>query len=202
MPSEVVIIGAGGHGKVITDIVISAGDRVLGFLDDREGACVKGFSWLGRIEAFSRFPNAEFIAAIGNAELRERLTFELDSVRWYRAVHPRAVVSSLDTDIGEGTAVMAGAVINPGARIGRHCIINTGAIVEHDNIIGDFTHISVGARLAGTVRIGAKTLVGAGASVRNNITICENVVIGVGGAVVKNITQPGVYMGVPVRRVR
>ena len=202
MPSEVVIIGAGGHGKVIADIVISAGNRVLGFLDDQEGACVKGFSWLGRIEAFNRFPNAEFVAAIGSAELRQRITSVLDGVRWYRAVHPRAVVSPLDTDIGEGTVVMAGAVINPGARIGRHCIINTGAIVEHDNEIGDFAHISVGARLAGTVRIGTGTWVGVGASVRNNITICENVMIGAGGVVVKNITQPGVYMGVPARRMQ
>ena len=202
MPSEVVIIGAGGHGKVITDIVLSAGDRVLGFLDDREGACVKGFLWLGRIEAFSRYPNAEFIAAIGSAELREKLTAELGGIRWYRAVHSQAVVSPLDTEIGEGTAVMAGAIINPGARIGRHCIINTGAIVEHDNDIGDFAHISVGARLAGTVRIGAKTWVGVGASVRNNITICENVMIGAGGVVVNNITQPGTYTGVPVRRTR
>ena len=201
MPSEVVIIGAGGHGKVIADIVISAGDRVLGFLDDREGACVKGFSWLGRIEAFSRFPNAEFIAAIGSAELRQRITSELDGVRWYRAVHPQAVVSSLDTEVGEGTAVMAGAVINPGARIGRHCIINTGAIVEHDNEIGDFAHISVGARLAGTVHIGTSTWVGAGATVSNNVTICVGCMIGAGAVVVSDITEPGTYVGVPVRRV-
>lgn len=201
MPSKVVIIGAGGHGKVIADIVISAGDRVLGFLDDREGACVKGFSWLGRIETFSRFCNAEFVAAVGSAELRQRITSELDGVRWYRAVHPQAVVSSLDTEVGEGTVAMAGAVINPGARIGRHCIINTGAIVEHDNEIGDFAHISVGARLAGTVRIGTRTWVGAGATVSNNVTICAGCMIGAGAVVVSNITEPGTYVGVPVRRV-
>lgn len=202
MSDNVVIIGAGGHGKVAADIVLSAGDRVLGFLDDREGASIGEFPWLGRIKDFRRILNARFLAAVGDASTREKITTQLEGVRWYTAVHPQAVISHLDTKIGEGTVVMAGAVINPGAKIGRHCIINTGAIVEHDNQIGDFAHISVGAHLAGAVCVGSGTWVGVGASVRNNLTICEHVVIGVGSVVVKDIEEPGTYMGVPVRRTR
>ena len=195
---DVILIGAGGHGKVIADILLCSGAPVRGFLDSREGACAAERPWLGPVEEYRRFPDAEFLIAVGDARARRRIAQAMNGVRWHTAVHPRAVVSSLDVDIGEGTVVMAGAMVNPGARIGRHCIINTGAVVEHDNEIGDFVHVSVGARLCGGVRIGTGTWIGAGASVRNNLSVCEDVMIGIGGVVVKDIVRPGTYMGVPV----
>lgn len=194
---DVILIGAGGHGKVIADILLCSGTPVRGFLDSREGACAAGRPWLGPVEEYQRFPDAEFLIAVGDARARRRIAQAMDGARWHTAIHPRAVVSSLDVEIGEGTVVMAGAMVNPGARIGRHCIINTGAVVEHDNEIGDFVHVSVGARLCGGVRIGTGTWVGAGASVRNNLSVCEDVMIGIGGVVVKDIVCPGTYMGVP-----
>ena len=194
---DVILIGAGGHGKVIADILLCSGTSVRGFLDSREGACAAGRPWLGSVEEYRRFPDAEFLIAVGDARARHRIAQAMDGARWHTAIHPRAVVSSLDVEIGEGTVVMAGAMVNPGARIGRHCIINTGAVVEHDNEIGDFVHVSVGARLCGGVRIGTGTWIGAGASVRNNVSVCENVMIGVGSVVVKDIIRPGTYMGVP-----
>lgn len=194
---DVILIGAGGHGKVVADILLCSGTPVRGFLDSREGACAAGRPWLGHVEEYRRFRDAEFLIAVGDARARRRITQAMDGVRWHTAVHPRAVVSSLDVEIGEGTVVMAGAMVNPGARIGRHCIVNTGAVVEHDNEIGDFVHVSVGACLCGGVRVGAGTWIGAGASVRNNVSVCENVMIGVGSVVVKDIIRPGTYMGVP-----
>lgn len=201
MQESVVIIGAGGHGKVVADIVLKAGDHVQGFLDDNFEADEKfiGFPILGRIDDFINFLNARFVIAIGNAQVRENIAEKLQGVSWYTAIHPKAVISEIDTLIGEGTVVMAEAVINAAAKIGKHCIINTGAIVEHDNYIEDFVHVSVGARLAGNVHIGKETWIGIGATVSNNISICEKCVIGAGAVVINNIDTSQTYVGVPAK---
>lgn len=196
------MIGAGGHGKVIADIVLSEGHRLLGFLDDsRVGQTCLGFPVLGGTKDYVNYPNAEFIIAIGNAAVREQIANSMTGVTWHTAIHPSAVISHYDVTIGEGTVVMANAVINPGASIGRHCIVNTAAVVEHDNRIADFVHISVGARLSGTVTVGKATWIGVGAAVKNNTTICGGCMIGAGAVVVKDIEETGTYIGVPARRM-
>ena len=202
MNQSVVIIGASGHGKVVADIVIENGDQVVGFLDDNPNLPEKfiGFPVLGAIDEYKKYSNAKFIVAIGNAAIREKIADKLENVTWYTAIHPAAVVSKLDTVIEEGTVIMANAVVNPGARIGRHCIINTGAIVEHDNRLGDYVHVSVGAKLAGTVSVGKSTWIGIGASVSNNLDICADCMIGAGAVVVKDIKEAGTYVGVPARK--
>ena len=201
MQETVIIIGASGHGKVVADIVLKSGDRVLGFLDDNPelGKEFIGFSVLGNTDEFSRFPKAKFIVAIGNAGIREKIVEKMKGVSWYTAIHPSAVVSKLDTAIGKGTVIMADAVINAGTKIGNHCIINTGAIVEHDNQIDDFVHISVGAKLAGNVQVGRRTWIGIGATVSNNVEICEECMIGAGAVVVRNINISDTYVGIPAQ---
>lgn len=200
---QVIIIGASGHGKVVADTILQSGDRVRGFLDDNPelGESFIGFPVLGTVDQFVDYPDAKFVVAIGNAKIREKIVEKLAGVSWYTAIHPRAVISSLDTSIGEGAVVMADAVINAGARIGKHCIINTGAVVEHDNRIEDFAHISVGAKLAGTVHVGKGTWVGIGAAVKNNVEICEECMIGAGAVVVGDVCKPGTYIGIPAKRV-
>lgn len=202
MDKKVVIIGAGGHGKVVADIVKKSGDEVLGFLDDNPELSDRfaGFPVLGRIKEYRKFSNAVFTVAIGNAGIRERIVTDLKDAVWHTVIHPTAVISSIDTEIGEGTVIMANAVVNAGTRIGRHCIINTGAIVEHDNRIHDFVHVSVGAKLAGTVTVGKSTWIGIGATISNNLSICSDCMIGAGAVVIKDISEAGVYTGVPAGR--
>lgn len=199
---SVIIIGASGHGKVVADIIQKSGDRVFGFLDDN--AKLKneflGFPILGKIENYKRYKNiAEFIIAIGDAGVRSNISKKLQNVKIYTAIHPTAVISSLDVSIGKGTVIMANAVINSGSHIGDFCIINTGAIVEHDNTIEDFVHVSVGAKLAGTTYVGKYTWIGIGAVVSNNLKICDNCVIRAGAVVIENITKSGNYQGVPAK---
>lgn len=203
MAEKVIIIGASGHGKVVADIVLKNGNEVVGFLDDNPslGETFAGFPVLGKCMDAVKYPNCSFLIAIGNANVREKLSTALD-VQWTKAIHPAAVISSIGVEIGEGTVVMANAVINSDAKIGKHCIINTASVVEHDNVIDDYAHISVGAKVAGTVHVGRKTWVGIGASVSNNLTICDDVMIGAGAAVVKDISASGTYVGVPARRVK
>ena len=149
-----------------------------------------------------KYPDASFVIGIGNSAIREKIVCQLDGVRWYTAIHPSAVISVLDTQIGVGSVIMANAVINPSAHIGAHCIINTASVVEHDNHVGDFTHISVGAKLGGTVSVGAHTWVGIGATVINNVSICDHCMIGAGAVVIRDIKESGTYVGVPARKIK
>lgn len=200
MSEQVIVIGGGGHAKVVIDCIQSVGDAVVGILDDNltSGTTVLDIPVLGKISDYKNYPDKKFIIAIGSNTVRHRFS-EIIDVEWHTAVHPSAVVSQY-AKLGKGCAVMPNAVINAGADVGNHCIINTGAIVEHDNLIGDYVHISPSASLGGTVHIGNETHVGIGATVRNNITICGGCTIGAGAVVVKDITECGVYVGVPAHK--
>lgn len=200
---DVIIIGTGGHAKVIADIVLSARDHLVGFLTSDESIdSFMGWPVLGRDAEYDKFMDCHFVIAIGNPAVRERLSNLLDCVKWYTAIHPSASISAIHTFIGDGSVIMANAVVNPYTRIGNHCIINSNATVEHDNRIADFAHISVGAKLAGTVEIGKRTWVGAGATVSNGIHVCQDCMIGAGAVVVKNIELPGTYVGIPVHKIK
>lgn len=202
MSKEVIVIGAGGHGKVIADIIIKSGDRVIGFLDD--GCTEKnilGYPILGKTEDCLKYKDKEFFIAIGNNAVRKKISEKYNMLKFYTAIHPSAVIA-MDVEIGEGSCVMAGVVINTSARIGKHCIINSGSVVEHDNKLANFVHLSPGAVLCGTVSVGECTHIGGGATVKNNTNISGDTVIGVGAAVVKDIDISGVYCGVPARIVK
>ena len=201
MNKEIIIIGAGGHGKVIADIAEKNGYTYIAFLDDRTSEQLCGsYPIIGVSGDFTKHCEKDFFVAIGNAEGRRRIQEKLEAsgIKIATLIHPAATVAD-DAVLGSGTAVMAGAVINPGAKAGKGCIINTCSSVDHDCVIGDFCHISVGSHLCGNVKVGENTWIGAGATVINNINICENCMIGAGAVVVKNITQSGVFKGVPAK---
>ena len=202
MAKSVILIGGGGHAKVIIDCIRAEGNEVVGILDDglKVGHQVLDVPVLGKTEDYRKFSDHAFLIAIGNNEVRRRISQSMD-VSWHTAVHPSAVVSSF-AQIGPGTVVMPGAVINACAQVGEHCIINTGAIIEHDNRIEDYVHISPGAALGGTVAVGQGTHVGIGAAVKNNIQICGGCLIGAGAVIVKDITEPGTYAGTPARKIK
>ena len=199
MSENVILVGAGGHGKVIADIVLRSGVQVLGFLDDHPASdSVLGLPILGPVASWPEYcHNASFVLAIGANGIRRQLAESMD-VSWFTAVHPSAQIGR-EVSIGPGSVIMANAIINPQTRIGIHCIINSGAIVEHDNVIGDYVHISPGAVLCGTVHVGEGSHIGARAVLKNNISLCANTVIGAGGVVIHDLEVPGTYVGVPVR---
>ncbi len=195
---KLVIIGASGHGKVVADIALLNGYDDIVFLDDNEniGYC-GGFPVVGKVSEAEHLDGDKFVA-IGNAKIREQIQNRINTVV---LIHPNATLGR-NVVIGEGTVIMAGAVINAEAKIGRGCIINTASSVDHDCVIGDYTHVAVGAHLCGTVLVGNRTWIGAGATVSNNITICSDATIGAGAVVVRDITESGTYMGVPAHRVK
>lgn len=199
MNPEIIIIGAGGHGRVIADIVKSAGDTVLGFLDDGIADSNIYGRILGTVSDCVKFKDKLFIIAIGNNEVRKNISIKYPDLNYYTAIHPSAIISDFAI-IGRGTCVMPGAVIAAGAKVGAHCIVNTNAVIEHDCVLEDFVHVSPAAALCGTVSVGEGTHIGAGAVVINNIRIAPHSVIGAGAAVIRNADSPGTYVGVPARR--
>lgn len=205
MKDKLIIIGASGHGKVVADIAIKMNKwQSIVFLDDDESIKMSM-----NIEVISAARDAlkyiddyDIFVGIGNNSTRERIQENLKTVGASIPVlvHPDAVIGE-QVEIGSGTVVMAGAVINCCTKIGKGCIINTGATIDHDNIIEDYVHISPGANLAGTVRVGKGTWIGIGSVVSNNISIIDNCKIGAGAVVINNIDELGTYVGIPVRRL-
>lgn len=198
--NRLIIIGAGGHGKVIADNALKNGYQSICFVDDREKGDVMGLPVIGTSEEISHLNdgNTDFIIGIGNNAVRKAIA-EKYKVNWVSIVHPSAQIA-WNAKIGKGTVVLANAVINACASVGEHCIINTGAIVEHDNVIENYVHISPNAALGGTVHIGMNSHIGIGATVINNIDVCADCMIGAGAVVVKNIVEKGTYVGIPTKR--
>lgn len=194
--NRLVIIGAGGHGKVIADNALKNGYTEICFADDRASGTCMGLPIIGTSADLDALDDGrtEFLIGIGNNQVRKRIA-ERAALPWATLIHPSAQIAA-DVTLGSGTVVMAGAVINASAKVGAHCIINTGAIVEHDNVLGDYVHLSPGATLSGTVAVGECTWLGTGTSVINNVEICGNVTIGVGSIVIRSIQNEGTYYGI------
>lgn len=202
---RLILLGAGGQGRVAADVARCMDCyREICFLDDslQEEQVSFPYRILGRFSDRGAYrEDADFLVAIGQNDVRERLQEQLtaEGVPLATLIHPRAVVAERVT-IGEGSVIAAGAVIGPDAALGRGVILNTCASVDHDCRIGDFCHISVGAHLAGMVSVGVRSLLGVGVAVRPGIHIAADCTIGVGAAVVGDIPEPGVYVGVPAHR--
>jgi sugar O-acyltransferase (sialic acid O-acetyltransferase NeuD family) len=201
-------IGAGGHARVIIDILQCAGEHeIVGIIDrnpDLKGSKVEDVPVIGSDELLPELLGNGIrhmfigVGGVGDNSIRARLYDQLKQLGFtiVRAIHPNAIVAK-SAVIGEGSAVMAGAILNPGARIGDDTIINTGSVVDHDCYIGDHVHIAPGVTLSGNVVIGAYSHVGTGASVRQGVKIGTHTVVGAGAVVVKDLPNDATAVGVP-----
>lgn len=202
-----ILIGAGGHSKVVLDILMKENKKVLGFIDDNRTGIFEGFPILGQLkdvqEIMEKKQNAKIIVCIGDNLIREKIVKSLEgyNVKFGQAVHPSAQIATKAL-IGNGTVIMANAVINHSANIGSHVIINTGATVDHDCLIEDYVHISPGVHLAGNVLVKKNTHVGIGSNVIQNITIGAYSQVGAGAAVIDNIMDYSLAVGVPAKVIK
>lgn len=205
MKNKLLIIGASGHGKVVADIALKMNKwESIAFLDDDENIKQSmNIEVIGKSNDISKYiQDYDIFVAIGNNSTRERIQENLEKLGASIPVliHPKSVIAE-QVEIGLGTVIMAGAIINCCTKIENGCIINTGATIDHDNIIEDYVHISPGANLAGTVTVGKGTWIGIGSVVSNNISIVGNCKIGAGAVVTKDIDEVGTYVGVPVKKL-
>lgn len=205
MENKLLIIGASGHGKVVADAAFSMRKwNKIAFLDDKED--IQSFSGIPvigkKVDAHKFLNEYQVFVAIGDNEIRKKIHNEMESLGASIPIiiHPYSVIG-LEVEIGIGTVVMAGVVINSSTSIGKGCIINTGSTIDHDNSIDDFVHISPGSHLAGTVKIGKGSWLGIGCAVSNNIYITEKCKVGAGSVVIKDLTEPGVYVGIPAKKL-
>jgi sugar O-acyltransferase (sialic acid O-acetyltransferase NeuD family) len=205
MKNKLIIIGAGGHGKVVADIAIKMSDwRSVSFLDDNELIDSSiGIKVIGKIEDAANYKHeADFFVAIGNNAKRAVLLEDMleQGFSMVSLIHPNSIIAT-DVKIDVGTAIMAGVVVNSSTKIGKGCILNTQCNVDHDNVIEDFVHISPGVNLAGTVFVGKASWIGIGSTVSNNVKIISGCIIGAGALVIQDIMEPGTYVGVPVQKI-
>ena len=194
---EMYLYGAGGHAKVILDILEAQGYEVAGVVDDNSALT----EFMGKPVLHGVKEVSPVIISIGLTGTRRKVVEKLNPTTVYgTAIHPSAIVSPHAT-IEEGTVVMQGAIVQTGAQIGKHCIINTGASVDHDCILGDFVHISPHATLCGDVKVGEGTWIGAGAVVIQGIRIGKNCMIGAGSVVCKDVPDGVKAYGNPCKIV-
>lgn len=204
---EIIVVGVGGHGRVVLDALLAFGVRVYGLLDPRlaVGTEVMGVAVLGGDDvldslASNRYRVVNGLGANPSTVARASLCQRL-SQRGYRfatVVHPSAVVGRA-TDLGEGSQIMAGAVVQCGSCIGRNVVVNTTASLDHDVVIEDNAFIAPGAVLCGAVQLGRGAFVGAGAVLLPGVRIGANAVIAAGAVVCVEVPPGGVFSGVPAR---
>lgn len=192
---EVVIIGAGGHAKVVIDIILQR-EKILndnliikGILDDtfkeNEEKKIFGIPIVGKINKILELPsNIYYIIAIGNNTIRKKIAQNYEKIKYITLIHPKAVIAE-NVSISTGTVLMAGSIVNSYTKIGKHCIINTGSIIEHDNTIEDYVHISPRATLCGGVIVEEESWIGAGSTIIQGLKIGKKVIIGAGAVAIK-----------------
>lgn len=195
-----VVVGAGGHAKVVVATIEACGHDVVQVLDDdaaRWGSSILGHAVAGPVTADKLPADAEVVIAVGSNRARRAIAEGL-AARYGRVIHPSAVVHSSVT-IGEGTVIFAGAIVQPDTIIGRHAIVNTAASIDHDGRIGSFVHVAPGARLAGEVTVGDGALIGIGSSVIPQVTIGAWSTVAAGSAVVRAVVEGTTVLGCPAR---
>ena len=194
--TKLLIIGAGGHGKVVADTAEASGYSDIAFLDQLWPEHTKNGRW--KVVGKPALLDVKMFCAVGYNDIRARIFEEYHLNSSPVLIHPSAIISPT-VKMGPGTLVVAGSVVNADTSIGRGAILNTACSVDHDCRIGDFVHISPGAHLGGDVRVGDGTWIGIGAVVREDVRIGKNVMVAAGAAVVDDIADGVRVGGVPAR---
>lgn len=193
---NMVIYGASGHGKVLKAIALSIYISTEAFVDDN---CEEDVYLGVPVRTITDYD--KIMVGIGNNTIRKKIATMYKN-QWHKPlIHNKAIVS-LEEDVGLGTAIMAGVIVNEAKSIGNHCILNTGALIEHDCIIEDYAHISPNVTLSGDVIVSEGAHVGAGAVVIQGITIGKWSVVGAGAVVIRDVPDYAVVVGNPARVIK
>jgi sugar O-acyltransferase (sialic acid O-acetyltransferase NeuD family) len=204
VPKKTFVLGAGGHGRVVLDILLECRIKISGFIDDDKkkwGSDVLGIPVLGGCDVIGI--DDRVAVGIGSNRLRAELCQNIHKQGGIlcSAIHPKASVSRFSS-LAKGVVIMAGAVVNAGAVLEEGVVVNTGATVDHDCHLASYCQIWPGAHLAGDVRVGSFAYVGTGASIIPQRTIGEYSMIGAGATVVQNVPPGVTVVGVPARIVK
>ncbi len=205
-PEPIVVLGGGGHARVVIEILLVAGWQVVGFTDgQRRGEVWCSVPCLGddsELPAVRAAGVARAIVAVGENALRGRLAQQATAAgfRLANAIHPGAHLSPT-VSLGSGIAIMAGVVLNAGVVVRDNAIVNTGATVDHDCQLGAQVHVAPGCHLAGSVVVEEGALIGVGAVVGRGrrLVIGERAVVGAGSVVIRDVPAGSTVVGNPAR---
>ncbi|HCY74474.1 MAG TPA: serine acetyltransferase [Ignavibacteriales bacterium] len=206
MKNKIVLIGGGGHCKVIINTIKKLNNfEILGYTDNTDKGFLLGVKYLGTdsalLDIIKENKNCSAVIGVGGVTISNKrqeiykmlkeMEFELP------VIISRDAVISEDVSIGEGTVVLEDAIINVSSQIGKCVIVNNGAIIEHGCVINDFAHLTPMTRISSGVNIGNNSFIGSGAIISRNRKVLENCFIGAGAVLVSDATKQGLYLGVP-----
>lgn len=203
----VIIIGNGGHAKVLVDILLSQKRHIIGFTTPSKEDNPYDIPYIGNDEAIISYSpeEVELVNALGstrNMTARKRVYnfFRLEGYTFTRVISPNSIISK-HVDLGEGVQIMAGAVVQPFVNIADNTIINTAVSIDHDCIVGQHCHIAPGTTMSGAVTVGDSTHIGTGTTIIQNVDIGSNVLVGAGSVVLNDIKNGRKAYGVPAKEV-
>jgi UDP-perosamine 4-acetyltransferase len=207
-PDNLIIVGSGGHSRVVLDAAISAGFNPVGIIDvdyEENNEQILGCPVIGGIGVLDELNPAEHsvIIAFGNNSIRAHYYQQVRNKGFTTppVIHNTAIISNY-SQIGKGDLVNTDVIIDAKSEIGENSIINTAAIVEHDSQIGKHCHVGPGVIIAGWVVIGECAFIGVGTRVIDHVQIGHNVLIGAGSVITKDIPSNSTVVGIPGRVVR
>jgi sugar O-acyltransferase (sialic acid O-acetyltransferase NeuD family) len=207
---EIILIGGGGHCRSCIDVIESAGEfKIAGIIDvkDKIGTKICGYEVIGEDadlpELFKKYKNVLItVGQIKSSKVRLKVYEELKAMGFGFPVIVAATAQvSNHSELGEGTIVMHHAVVNANVKVGVNCILNSKSLIEHDCQIGDYCHISTAAVINGTVSIGNRNFIGSNATIIQSIITADDVTVGINSLVLNDITEPGVFVGNPIRKI-
>jgi sugar O-acyltransferase (sialic acid O-acetyltransferase NeuD family) len=199
LQKSVLLVGGGGHAKVVIDAFLSAGMSIVGIFDHSKSGNLLGVPYVGDYDALLH-SSMPCVIAIGNNNTRRELSRKIVHP-FTNAIANSALISKFSS-VGQGSMILQGVVIQANAVIGQHSIINTNASIDHDCKISNFVHVGPRAVLCGNVSVGEGALVGAGTVVIPGITIGKNAVVGAGSVVISDVPDHCVVVGNPAQVIK
>jgi UDP-perosamine 4-acetyltransferase len=208
MSERIIIVGAGGNARVLVDMIQRGGRfEIAGLIDDspsRHGADVFGHQVLGGRELLASLQRDGVryaVNAVGSAgvnDARNRVFADLVAMGFAmpQIVHPTAILGC-EVEIGAGVLLMAGVIVNPGARLGANVLVNTGTVIEHDCVLEDDVFVGPGCALAGATHVGHGAFIGVGAKTIQGIHIGPRAVVAGGAMVIRDVPPAAMVAGVP-----
>lgn len=195
------LFGAGGHCKVIIDIIKESKLDIIDYvIDDKSSEDFIHSIPIISNSNYDFFKDKSLIISIGNNKIRKEVANQI-STHYLIAIHPKSILS-IRVAIGEGSVIMAGAILNSDVKVGKHCIINSNAVVEHDCILDSFVHVSPNAALAGNVSVGEGTHIGMGAIIIQGVKIGKWATIGAGAIIINDVPDFAVVVGNPGKIIK
>jgi sugar O-acyltransferase (sialic acid O-acetyltransferase NeuD family) len=192
---NIYLLGGGGHGKAIIDMIISdLGLKIEAVFDDSSTETILGYEVI-KIENKKFSTSDNFHISIGSNKVRKKISKKLN-VNYPSLIHPTCIFSKFSS-VDDGTVIMANTSVKAETTIGKHCIINAGAVIGHDIIIEDFVHVAPNASVAGFVNIKEGAHIGIGSSIIQGITIGKWAIIGAGAVIIKDVPDYAVVVGNP-----